>query len=103
MVGIHGCLLLVSVNKLTSGPVTTPAQRRALPRRMTARAAVRQAHLRWTWAGAEVAGSRAAQVQARHGLQLRRGWRLESQRRVRVVIPVEVGAVQAADGKRTRL
>jgi hypothetical protein len=96
-VGIHGCLLLVSVSKLTSGPVATPAQRRTLPRRIRARATVRQAHLRRTRAGAEVAGSRAAQVQAGHGLRLRLGWRLESQRRVRAVAPVEVRAVPAED------
>ena len=44
-----------------------------------------------------MAGSRAAQVQVGHGLRLRRGWRLESQRRVRAVAPVGVQAVLAED------
>ena len=59
-----------------------------------------------------MAGYRAAQVRAGHGLRLRQGWRLESQRRVRAMVPVEVRAVpaedhpveaEAGDGKRTRL
>src|SRR5690349_14361656 len=98
MVGIHGCLLLDSARKLTSGPATTRTQRQAVPDRTTAQAAVRQAHLRRTparlRAGAAVVGSREARAQAGHGLQRRQEWRLESQRRVRAV-PVEARAVPA--------
>ena len=87
-------------SKLTSGPATTRPQRRALPHRTTARAAVRRAHLRRTpdrrRAGGEVAGSREARAQAGLGLQRRQVWRLESQRRVQAV-PVEVRAVPAVD------